>query len=242
MVNFLLLIILHIIGDFYLQTSKVARCKNAKVGSDCKGCVKCKKGSKLNCKYICIHILIYMIPFALLFLMTDWRSAFVIIAILFVSHGMIDALSCFMNKKMKQTIVFMIDQFLHTGVLFLIYNLFAFNSAFEEYSNVARTIFMILMSIVPCSIFINKLFEDLYPDTADEKIFDIGSMIGIFERLLVIIFSYFEEFAAIAIIITVKTWARTNDLKETNFRNKYLLGTLASLVLALVIFMIGKIM
>ena len=44
----------------------------------------------------------------------------------------------------------------------------------------------------------------------------------------------------IAIIITVKTWARTNDLKEPEFRNKYLLGTLTSLVLALIIFIVYK--
>lgn len=30
MVNYLLLIVLHLLGDFYLQTTKVARCKNAK--------------------------------------------------------------------------------------------------------------------------------------------------------------------------------------------------------------------
>lgn len=72
------------------------------------------------------------------------------------------------------------------------------------------------------------------------KVFDVGSIIGILERFLVIIFAYFEDFAAIAIIITVKTWARTNDLKEPDFRNKYLVGTLASMVLALVIFILAK--
>ena len=62
-----------------------------------------------------------------------------------------------------------------------------------------------------------------------------------FERALTLIFAYFGNFAAIAIIITVKTWARSNDLKEPAFRNKYLLGTLASLVLALVTFLLYKI-
>lgn len=65
-------------------------------------------------------------------------------------------------------------------------------------------------------------------------------MIRIMERILTIIFAYFENFPAVAIIITVKTWAKTNDLKEPEFRNKYLLGTLTSLVLALSIFMIYK--
>lgn len=130
---------------------------------------------------------------------------------------------------------------MHLGILYLIYKTFSFNSVFDKYTLATKTIFTVLILIAPCSIFINKLFEDLYPDTINKGIFDIGSIIGILERFLVIIFSYFQNFAAIAIIITVKTWARSNDLKETEFRNKYLLGTLASLVLSLcsyILFMI----
>lgn len=184
--------------------------------------------------------MLYVIPFFALFFLTSWQNVLIILSSLFITHGIIDALSCYTYKKTKQTLVFILDQFLHICVLFLIYTKFTFNSLSEEYSIVVRCAFTILILVVPCSIFINKLFEDLYPETVEEKIFDIGSMIGIFERFLVVIFSYFENFAAIAIIITVKTWARTNDLKETEFRNKYLLGTLASLVLALITFIIGR--
>lgn len=35
MVNYVILIILHLLGDFYFQTSKIARCKNAKISSEC---------------------------------------------------------------------------------------------------------------------------------------------------------------------------------------------------------------
>ena len=68
--------------------------------------------------------------------------------------------------------------------------------------------------------------------------FDVGAIIGVMERILTFIFALYGSFPAIAIIITVKTWARTNDLKDKDFRNKYLLGTLTSLVLALVTFAI----
>lgn len=55
------------------------------------------------------------------------------------------------------------------------------------------------------------------------------------------IFASFGDFAAIVIIITVKTWARSSDLKDKiDFRSKYLLGTLASLVLALIAFLIYR--
>lgn len=87
---------------------------------------------------------------------------------------------------------------------------------------------------------INKLIHDVYPDSKEIGMFDIGSMIGVMERILTVIFACFDNFPAIAIIITVKTWARTNDLKQTEFRNKYLLGTLSSLVLALLVFLIYK--
>jgi len=233
MVNFIILMILHLMGDFYLQTEKVAKCKNAKIDIDCQDCIKCKKKSFLNFKYILIHIFLYILPFITLFLITNWISALTIILIIFVSHGVIDILSCFLNKKAKQTLVFSLDQFLHTVILYSVYKTFRFNVVLEKYILESKIVFTVLLLIVPCSVFINKLFEDLYPETINAGIFDIGAIIGVLERFLVIIFSYFQNFAAIAIIITVKTWARSNDLKEKEFRNKYLLGTLASLVLAL---------
>ena len=90
---------------------------------------------------------------------------------------------------------------------------------------------------------VNKLFQDLFPKSGTGEIFDVGSIIGMLERALVLMFAYFNNFAAIAIIITVKTWARSGDLRknEEDFRDKYLLGTLASLVLALIAFLIFKI-
>ena len=112
------------------------------------------------------------------------------------------------------------------------------NIFLNEYINILKIVLSILTLIVPCSILINKLFKDIYPETNIKGIFDVGSIIGIIERFLAFIFAYFGTFAAIAIIITVKTWARNEDLKDKDFRNKYLLGTLASLTTALVTFVV----
>ncbi|MBE6812122.1 MAG: DUF3307 domain-containing protein [Ruminococcaceae bacterium] len=240
MVNFIILIILHLLGDFYLQTAKIAKCKNAKIDNDCNNCKKCKDKSKLNKQYMFIHMLLYTLPFVFLFFMTGWKSALLAIIGIIVSHGIIDSIACFFNKRTKQTLVFIIDQFLHTSILFLIYKMVEFNSIFDKYGLIVKSVLTVLLLMIPCSIFINKIFEDLYPETKNKGLFDVGSIIGILERFLVIIFAYFENFPAIAIIITVKTWARTNDLKEPEFRNKYLLGTLASLVLALCSYIIFK--
>ena len=232
MVNFIVLIILHLLGDYYLQTARIAKCKNAKADSDCNNCKKCKKNSKLNYQYMFIHTLLYTIPFILLLFMTDLKNASISIIAILISHGIIDSLACLFNKKTKQTLVFIIDQFLHISILFLIYTAVDFSSIFNKYSLIVKCVLTILLLMIPCSIFINKIFEDLYPypETKNKGVFDVGSIIGILERFLVIIFAFFQNFPAIAIIITVKTWARSEDLKTSEFRNKYLLGTLASLV------------
>lgn len=258
MVNFIALIILHILGDFYLQTNKIAKCKNAKIDDECAGCMKCKQTSVINRKYLLLHAFLYSIPFFFLFFITDWLPAIIIYAIVSVSHCIIDVLSCYENKKFKKTIVFLFDQFLHISIIYLLYKLFAFNSILIGYELAIKITFVTLLLISPSSILVNKLFEDVFskkeeikigdkkeesngtePVSANQNvIFDVGSIIGILERILVLIFSCFGDFAAIAIIITVKTWARTGDLKTPEFRNKYLLGTLASIVIALLAFLL----
>lgn len=241
MVNFLILLILHFIGDFYLQTTKLANCKNANIGENCNNCSNCKKKAFFNNKYLIFHTLLYVVPFLLLFCMTKWTSTLIIIGTLIVSHYVVDVISCYLNKKLKQTLVFVLDQILHTAILAGAYKLFDFNSVFLQYEIAIKIVFSILFLIVPVSVFINKLFQDLFPETEQGKIFDVGSIIGILERALVMIFACLGDFATIAIIITIKTWARTSDLKDKpDFRNKYLLGTLASLVLALVAFLIYR--
>ena len=240
MVNYLILIILHLLGDFYLQTTKVARCKNAKKGPACGECKKCKSSSWINGGYLLVHSVLYIVPFCVLYLIMGWVYVTAVIGVLLITHILIDVGTCYFNKKIKQTIVFILDQALHVGIICLIPRFVIFSYSIDDYYNVLKIVFICLMLIMPCSIMINKLFKDIYPETDEMGIFDIGSMIGVMERILTVIFACFENFPAIAIIITVKTWARTNDLKDEKFRNKYLLGTLTSLVLALLIFKVYK--
>lgn len=241
MVNYLPLIILHLLGDFYLQTTKVAQCKNAKKGLACGECEECKDDSWINKKYLLVHSLLYIVPFFILYFIIGCADATVVIGVLLVTHILVDTATCYFNKKNKQTVVFIVDQALHLGIICLIPRFVAFNyNIYDCYYAVLKVIFACFMLIMPCSILINKLFKDIYPQSNEMGMFDIGSIIGVMERILTFIFACFESFPAIAIIITVKTWARTNDLKEPEFRNKYLLGTLTSLVLALIIFVVYK--
>lgn len=240
MLNYILLMMLHLVGDFYLQSDKVARCKNARISDKCKSCDKCKDGASLNFAYIIIHSLIYVVPFLLLFFITNIKTLAIIIGTLIVSHVLVDTISCWLNKKMKATVVFLIDQAVHFAILYLIFRYADFAVISSTYETFVKVAFTVLLLIAPCSVMINKLMEDTFPGSVSVGLFDVGSIIGILERLLVVIFAYLGDLAAIAIIITVKTWARTADLKKKGFRNRYLLGTLASLVSAALVFMLYK--
>ncbi len=242
MLNYVLLIIMHLIGDFYLQSDKVARCKNARISDKCNSCTKCKKGSRLNFGYVVLHSLIYVIPFLLLFFITQIKTLAIVIAALIASHILVDSIACWASKKAKATVIFLIDQAIHFGTLYLIYRFADFDAIPSEYATPIKVAFVVLLLVAPCSILINKLMEDIFPGSVSIGLFDVGSIIGILERLLVVIFAYLGDLAAIAIIITVKTWARTSDLKKKGFRNRYLLGTLASLVSAALVFMLYRIM
>ena len=95
---------LHLIGDFYLQTDKVARCKGAQISTECDRCKqakKCSADTKFKLGYIIIHSLIYAIPFVTLFFMTNIARAVIAIGVLLISHAVVDIISCCANKKFK---------------------------------------------------------------------------------------------------------------------------------------------
>lgn len=245
MVNFIYLSVCHLLGDYYLQTDKLAKCKNAIIDSNCNACKRCKSNSNYNILYLIFHILIYCIPFLTIFFFVEWYFAFLIIGILLLSHFCIDLFTCYINSRIKKSLSFILDQFLHIICISIISNLFnfnfyIFNICLLDYFKYVKILFAALCLLVPSSVLVNKLFEDLYPDTSAKAIFEIGSIIGMAERIIIFILSCFNQFAVIAIIITLKTWARSADLKENNacFRNKYLLGTLLSFSLALLVYIV----
>ncbi|MFW6089305.1 MAG: DUF3307 domain-containing protein [Gemmatimonadota bacterium] len=62
-----------------------------------------------------------------------------------------------------------------------------------------------------------------------------GRMIGILERTLMLAMVLYGEWAAIALLITAKSIARFEEIKVRKFAEYYLIGTLASLLVALVV-------
>lgn len=57
MANILILICMHLLGDFYFQTSKMAKCKNALISDACGKCKNAKRALGLMQNfYAFIHL------------------------------------------------------------------------------------------------------------------------------------------------------------------------------------------
>jgi hypothetical protein len=69
---------------------------------------------------------------------------------------------------------------------------------------------------------------------------NVGAVVGVIERLLVLILVFDHAEFAIGLVIAAKTLARFKQLDERPFAEKYLVGTLASVTVAVASALIGR--
>ena len=82
---------------------------------------------------------------------------------------------------------------------------------------------------------IYKLSE-ITPDSTGLK--GVGSRIGKAERMIILTLALLGEFGAISFVFVAKSMARFEQLKKRQFAEYYLLGTLLSILFALIIALI----
>lgn len=68
----------------------------------------------------------------------------------------------------------------------------------------------------------------------------VGSTIGVLERILIVVFVLTGTEAAIGFVVAAKTLARFRLLDDRDFAEYYLLGTLASVAVAIVTALVGR--
>ncbi|MFA6595738.1 MAG: hypothetical protein WCT00_05430 [Bacilli bacterium] len=62
---------------------------------------------------------------------------------------------------------------------------------------------------------------------------EYGKWIGYCERIIIFLLFFLQAYEGIAIIVALKTFARYQQLNQKNFVEKYLLGTLFSVMMAI---------
>lgn len=229
----------HFLGDFYLQSSKVAS----------------KKDSYF--KVLLKHSIAYMLIMIILTLPL-WNSQLVKLAILLgFIHFIIDFMKFCIKRKCKvgenlDTKIYVVDQLIH---IFLIYTTTYVTCYFYEpirfpdslgealnylqidILNFLSWILMILFITKPSSITIKKILIP-YKSKRDEEdtgYENAGALIGMLERFIMLLLIYVGQYSAIGFILTAKSIVRYKKITEyQNFSEYYLLGTLLSILLVIV--------
>lgn len=239
-----LFLIGHVLGDFYFQSDDLALAKN-------------KSFSRLV-----KHSLIYLFSMGLILLPVYGFDFIKWVLVVSFIHFIIDAGMFYLkqNKIIEQinsNTLYLVDQLLHVLTL-LITAVFIsaraetvaythlFHSAMaSSYINISlllNWIAIIAIIIKPVSITINKMLAQYQPTTVKEEEKGhpgAGALIGVLERLIILIMLSQNQYGAIGFVLTAKSIARYNKITENpQFSEYYLLGTLLSMLLVIATYII----
>lgn len=229
---FVLLILGHVLGDFYFQTDKM---------------VEDKEGYS---KALIAHGIEYMLCMGVILfagiekaqsLFSMWLSTGVI-------HWIIDACKKSMASVswMKKRL-FVLDQLLHFATLVIVWRIWGIDLKVQWFVQQDMThlpakpvliILGLLCILRPVGLLIEKgEIWDFSKNKPQEKTTkNAGKMIGYLERAIVFFFLLYHQYSAIAFVLTAKSVARFKEIEQDQSKAEYyLIGTLMSMVFVLFI-------
>jgi hypothetical protein len=247
---FLVLLIVHLLGDYYLQTPILAAKKeNAYSG-------------------LVLHSLIYagiaLLAYAIL------EAPWWVFALAAGAHWLIDSGKWLLrNKKISKAALFAIDQVLHLLVLFVLARvspeagLRPWLAALAFPEEVWAWAALLLLILKPVNVSVDILFEkyalaakaesrrqdqkaklgfenpSLTPESKPLEVEGAGAWVGALERLITVLFASMGQYAAMGLLMAAKSMARYDKIsKGPAFAEYYLIGTLFSLLFAIAAYLV----
>ena len=230
----IILLIAHILGDFYFQTEKLAKLKEERY-----------TGVLIHSfEYWSVSVCV-MIPMINL----DMLLASTCLSLF---HLLIDSVKYILvneKKVINSEKVFIWDQSFHMLSIFILsyimlcwnFNISSYkiiNDIFAAYKvekmMLLRWILVFLCLCKPSNILIQNLLSGYKPKEKSESQIIIvdnraGRRIGVLERLIMFMFIAMNQYAALGLVLTAKSIARYDKIaKDEKFAEYYLLGTLLS--------------
>ena len=214
----ILLLICHLLSDYYFQSQKMADRKDQDI------------------KVLGSHILYVALPLFIVVLVH--LDLWWICSLILLSHAGIDYGKPRLQKKLKlkTSWTFALDQLLHIGIISCLVLLGAKNGTSYLPMDSLKLIFYVLLVGKPTNIVLKILFAKYQPNMKKkmDTITGAGSMIGFLERLVIGACLLYGQFASIGLVFTAKSIARYNKISENPaFAEYYLIGSLFSILSAL---------
>ena len=237
---FIVMLILHMLADYYFQTDSIADKK------------------KEQFLWLLIHSLMYgglfAIPAIIMSLVYNEPNFIYALFVITISHFIIDHIKIIVERKVKDKgrliVVYLLDQLLHIVILYLSYTVFDFVKYEKGFQfsilsksfaihNILIYSLMIIILLKPTSVFVKKCLmvfdinEECNGENKLKSIVNSGKVIGYFERLLMLILILANQYSLLGLVLTAKSIARFKDFSNDGFAEKYLIGTLASFITSL---------
>lgn len=239
-VSLLLWLTGHILGDYYFQSSTLAEEK------------------EFSIKSLLIHCSIYMLTMITVSVPIFSLNILISAVIIGFIHFIADTIKFFLTRNNTLThfqdiVLYLTDQSIHIFTILAISAMIELSAVNIVYLGVLEPIIsglnlnmteilswivILLLVAQPFSITIRKVLDYFEPETeeyTDKGIKNAGALIGIFERSIILLMIYANQFTAIGFVLTAKSIARYNKISEDpQFAEYYLLGTLFSSLLIIV--------
>ena len=214
----ILLLICHLLSDYYFQSQKMADHKDQ------------------DKKVLGLHILYVALP---LFVVSICHlDLWWICLIILLTHAGIDYGKPWVQKQLNFTAAwtFALDQVLHVSIIIVLVFFGVNNTTTYLSGDILNLIFYVLLVGKPTNIVFKILFAKYQPTLRKkmDTITGAGSMIGFLERLIIGACLVYGQFASIGLVFTAKSIARYNKISENPaFAEYYLIGSLFSILSAL---------
>lgn len=231
----------HLLGDFYFQSSKLA---------------KNKIESNIS---VTKHAFLYSIALLLVSWLIFSKTNYFYLSIVCLSHFIIDFCKIRIHKLniVSDIWLYFIDQLIHIVILFIYSYLLSsldiinFNHWINRIENnniltietLISWILLLLVIIQPASLTIKILLNNFQPqettsNDVKQGIPNVGAFIGMLERILILLMLTINEYSSIGLVITAKSVVRYKKISEDPvFSEYYLLGTLLSTIIVIIAFL-----
>lgn len=233
---FLLLLVFHVLGDFYVQTDAMARAKARAL------------------RATLLHALYYAIPFLLLGLLDPGALPLLLAAV--VLHGAVDLLKLLFLRyrsalpfTVSDALVFLTDQALHVAILLALTAQVLEGLRFQrlatggDVSVLLTWTLAILLLVKPANIAFKVFYRGYQPPPPlpreEATLKGAGAQIGALERILMLLFLSMGSIPALGLIMTAKSIARYDRItKDPAFAEYYLIGTLYSILITVILYVV----
>ncbi|MFW5918797.1 MAG: DUF3307 domain-containing protein [Halanaeroarchaeum sp.] len=232
-----LLVLGHVLGDFLFQTEAMAKDKH-RIGP------------------LLAHGGLVIVAQVLAFVPLVTVKTVPIVVLVGVSHLFVDAVTArFRPRETTSTVMFLGDQLLH--LLFILVGWSLLDPSTWTVTPVAVVVggtpswTAMTTGAVYLSAFVfvheggNAIVRGVLPadgPESDEDDLEAGSLIGSLERWIVLLLGLVGRWEAVALVVGVKSIARFEELKKRAFAEYFLVGTLTSVLVAIVVVVLSSLL